>query len=147
MTNWAEIHKPAARVPTHLMMAWMMWFVVGSTLVGFGATWLWEAAPIRAPWIAAAAIALGVVKSRFVLDKAARRVIERIETRGDGRCLGGFLSLRTWGLVLLMMVAGRLVRGSLARGIVGPLYIAVGTALCLASRIPWRAWRDSRHAP
>ena len=147
MTNWAEIHKPAARVPTQLVMAWMMWFVVGSALTGFGAMWLWEAAPNRAPWFAAAAIALGVVKSRFVLDTAARRVVERIETRGDGRCLGGFLSLRTWGLVLLMMVAGRLVRGSLARGIVGPLYITVGIALCLASRISWRAWRDSRRTP
>lgn len=125
------------------MMAWMMWFTVGAALAGFGASWLWAATPNRAPWIAAAAVALGSVKSRFVLDNAARRVIQRIKARGDGRCLGGFLSLRTWGLVLLMMVAGRLVRGSLARGIVGPLYIAVGTALCLASRITWRAWRES----
>ena len=123
-----------------------MWLVVGAALAGFGAIWLWQAAPVKAPWFAAAAIALGAVKSRFVLDNAARRVVERIKTRGDGRCLGGFLSLRTWGLVILMMVAGRLVRGSLARGIVGPLYIAVGTALCLASRISWRAWRDSSHA-
>jgi hypothetical protein len=144
LTNWVETHKPAARIQTHLMMAWMMWFIVGSTLAIFGARWLWEAAPVRAPWIAAAAIALGAVKSRLVLEKAAKRVIERIQTRGDGRCLGGFLSLRTWGLVILMVGAGRLVRGSLARGIVGPLYIAVGSALCLASRISWRAWRDSR---
>jgi len=147
LTNWVETHKPAARIQTHLMMAWLMWFIVGSTLAIFGARWLWAAAPVRAPWIAAAAIALGAVKSRLVLEKAARRVIERIRTRGDGRCLGGFLSLRTWGLVILMVGAGRLVRGSLARGIVGPLYIAVGSALCLASRISWRAWRDSKRRP
>ena len=99
-----------------------------------------------APWIAAAAIAVGVLKSRVVLDPAARRVVERIRIRGDGRCLGGFLSLRTWGFVILMMVGGRFLRGTLARGIVGPLYIAVGCALCLSARLSWRAWQASRRA-
>ena len=147
MTHWTENHKPAAAVPTHLMLAWLMWMTVGSALVGFGARWLWGAAPVMAPWLAAGAVAVGAVKSRMVLDAVARRVVNRIHARGDGRCLGGFLSPHTWGLVVLMMVAGRLLRGSLARGIVGPLYIAVGTALCLSSRLSWRAWRGSRRAP
>jgi hypothetical protein len=94
--------------------------------------------------LVAVAVAIGTVKSRLVLDRAVRRVIERISVRGDGRCFGGFLSLRTWGLVILMMVAGRVLRGSLSRGIVGPLYIAVGTALCLSSRLSWRSWREAR---
>jgi len=126
------------------MSAWMMWFAVGSALVGFGARWLWSAAPVVAPWVAAGAVVAGSVKSRVVLDRAARRVVDRIRSRGDGRCLGGFLSLRTWGLVILMIAAGRLLRGSLAHGIVGPLYVAVGTALCLSSRITWCAWSESR---
>jgi hypothetical protein len=45
----------------------------------------------------AVALAVGVVKSRAVLDRAARGVIEQIRARGDGRCVGGFLSLRTRG--------------------------------------------------
>lgn len=147
MTHWAESHKPAAAVPTQLMLAWMMWVAVGSVLVGFGAWWLWAATPVSAPWVAAGAVTIGVVKSRLALDRAARRVVDRICVRGDGRCLGGFLSLPTWGLVVLMMVAGRLIRGTLAGGLVGPLYIAVGTALCLSSRISWRAWRELRSTP
>ena len=122
----------------------MMWVTVGSAMVGFGAWWLWATTPVVAPWVAAGAVIVGVVKSRLVLDRAARRVVDRIRARGDGRCLGGFLSLRTWGLVVLMMAAGRLLRGTLAHGIVGPLYIAVGTALCLSSRLSWHAWRESR---
>jgi len=144
LTHWAESHKPAAAVPTQLMLAWLMWAMVGSALVGFGARWLWGAAPVVAPWLAAGAVAVGAVKSRLVLDAAARRIVARICARGDGRCLGGFLSLRTWGLVFLMTVAGSLLRGTLARGIVGPLYITVGTALCLSSRLFWHAWRESR---
>jgi hypothetical protein len=126
------------------MSASMMWVAVGSALVGFGAWWLWTAAPVVAPWIAVAAVLAGAVKSRLVLDRAARAVVDRIRSRGDGRCLGGFLSLRTWGLVILMMATGRLLRSSLAHGIVGPLYIAVGAALCFSSRLSWQAWRESR---
>ena len=144
MTYWAENHKPRAAVSTHLMLAWMMWVAVGCALIGFGAWWLWAAAPDVAPWIAAGAVAVGVVKSRLLLDRAAQRVVDRLCARGDGRCLGGFLSLHTWGRVVLMMIAGRLLRGTVAHGIVGPLYIAVGTALCLSSRFSWQAWRESR---
>ena len=147
MTHWAENHKPGAGVSTHLMLAWMMWVAVGCALVGFGARWLWEAAQDVAPWIAAGAVAVGAVKSRLVLDRVAQRVVDRIRARGDGRCLGGFLSLHTWGLVVLMMVAGRLLRGTFAHGIVGPLYIVVGTALCLSSRLSWHGWWESRHTP
>ena len=97
-----------------LLLAWLMWVMVGSALVGFGTWWLWESAPNAAPWVAAGSLFAGAVKSRLVLDSAARRVVGRIRARGDGRCVGGFLSLRTWGLVVLMMAAGRLLRGTVA---------------------------------
>jgi hypothetical protein len=145
LPNWAESHKPAASASTHLMSAWLMWATVGVALAGFGALWLWEARPSLAPWLAAGAVVVGLAKSRLVLDGVARRVVGRISARGDGRCLGGFLSVRTWGLVLLMMAGGRVFRGTAASWIVGPLYVAVGTALVLSSRVSFRAWRESRH--
>jgi hypothetical protein len=126
------------------MLAWLMWAMVGVALAGVGAWWLWDASPVVAPWLAAAAVAIGAIKSRLVLDRAAARIIARIRARGDGRCIGGFLSPSTWGLVILMMVAGRLLRGTVAHAIVGPLYLAVGTALLVSSRLTWRAWRISR---
>jgi hypothetical protein len=141
--HWADRHKPAAAVSTQLLLAWLMWVVVGSTLIGIGAWWLWESTPVAALWVAAGSVAVGVIKSWMVLDAAAGRVVDRIRARGDGRCLGGFLSPPTWGLVILMMAAGRILRGTLAHGIVGPLYLAVGTALFLSSRISWRARREA----
>ena len=144
MTHWTDSHKPAAGVATHLMLAWLMWAAVGAALAGVGAWWLWEAAPGAAPWIAAGALAVGAAKSRLVLDRAAARIVTRIRARGDGRCLGGFLSLGTWGLVILMMVTGRLLRGTFAHVVVGPLYLAIGTTLLVSSRVTWRAWRESR---
>ena len=144
MVEWAERHKPAAAVATHLMLAWLMWVLVGSALACFGTRWVWMAAPNYGLLITAGAVVIGALKSRLVLDRAARRIIQRIRARGDGRCLGGFLSLRTWALVVVMMAVGRLLRGTVARGIIGPLYLAVGTALCLSSRLSWRAWRSVR---
>jgi hypothetical protein len=92
--------------------------------------------------LVAAAVALGLIKARFVLDRTAIRMIERIRARGDGRCIGGFQSLRSWVFVLLMVAAGRLLRGSpLPRIVAGLLYLAVGTALLLATRRLWHAWR------
>lgn len=148
MSHWAERHKPVAAASTQLMMAWLMWAVVGAGLTLFGATYLLKVSPGAAPWLAGAAVVIGVIKSRLVLDGAARRVVARIRERGDGKCLGGFMSWGSWALVLVMMGAGRLLRGAgPLRIIVGPLYIAVGVALLVSSRLSWRAWRSShRHS-
>ena len=140
--SWVERYKPAAAVRAHLLLAGLMWAVVGLTLIGFGGRWLWQLPTPAAPWLAALALVIGAFKARFVLDRAARRIVDRIRERGDGRCLGGFLSLRSWALVAAMAAGGRLLRGShLGRGLLGVLYIAVGTALLLSSRVAWRAWR------
>lgn len=141
MVRWAEAHKPAARARAHLALAWLMWAIVGAVMAVVGAYWCRLAAQEQAPWFAAGAIALGALKSRTVLDRVARRTADRIVARGDGRCVGGFLSLRSWLLVLLMAVAGRLLRGAISLLVIGPLYLAVGAALLISSRVTWRAWR------
>jgi hypothetical protein len=141
MSDWWRSLKPAAPARVHLLAASLMWTVVGGTLAFFGVRWA-LAGRMAHPWLlAVAAACVGAAKSRFVLDRAAGRVVERIRQRGDGRCLGGFLSLRSWALVILMMVCGRLMRaGLLAYPVVGFVYTAVGTALLLSARLLWRAW-------
>jgi hypothetical protein len=145
--GWVERYKPAAAVRAHLLLAGLMWTVVGAALVAFGGRWLWQLPTPAAPWLAALAVVIGTFKARFVLDRAARTIVDRIQERGDGRCLGGFLSVRSWALVAAMAAGGRFLRGShVARGLMGVLYVAVGTALLLSSRVAWRAWRHSRRA-
>jgi len=143
--RWVEKYKPAAAVRAHLLLAGLMWTVVGAALVGVGGRWLWHLPTPTAPWLAALAVVIGAFKARFVLDRAARTIADRIRERGDGRCLGGFLSVRSWALVAVMVAGGRLLRGShVGRGLLGVLYVAVGTALLLSSRVAWRAWREER---
>jgi hypothetical protein len=120
----------------------MMWSVVGGALLVFGVRWVLEdPTPIDVVLIGVAVV-VGWLKSRFVLVRVADRIVERIRARGDGRCIGGFLSLRTWGLVAVMVIAGRVARSGLfSHHAVGLVYILVGTSLVLASRVPWRAVR------
>lgn len=138
-----ERWKPRVAGRTQLLLAGALWTIVGGALLGFGTRWTLEAFG-RGPGVLAIAlgIAAGLFKGRFVLDKAAASIADRIEARGDGRCAGGFLSWRSWLLVALMSGAGRLLRGGLLpHAVVGPLYAAIGAALLFSSRIAWKRWR------
>jgi hypothetical protein len=141
MTDWLRSLKPAAPARVHLLAASLMWTVVGGGMLYFGSHWVLGG---RIPYVRlllAVAVGVGLFKSHFVLDRVARRTVERIRTRGDGRCIGGFLSWRTWAFVVLMMAAGRLMRGGLLpKPEVGLVYTAVGTALLLSARLLWLAW-------
>ena len=141
MTHWAERLKPAASRRTHLLLASVMWTVVGALLLCIGARWVLGAQTSYAPLQIAAAVAVGAAKAWFVLDKAAGRIVQRIRERADGRCLGGFVSIKTWALILFMIGMGRLLRGGvLSQNIIGLLYAAIGAALLFGARNFWRAW-------
>ena len=145
MREHLEAYKPAAPAHVHLLLAAVMWTVVGGTLGAFGLRWLVAEKPGALAWLIAIAVAVGVGKAHFVLSRTARRVIERIRSRGDGRCIGGFLSWQSWGLVVLMAASGAgLRRGILPRTTLGFLYLAIGTALMVGSAQLWIAWRASK---
>jgi hypothetical protein len=148
MRDWLESHKPAGSVGMHLLLAAAMWSVVGATLLVFGVLWELEGQHRFALLLVGGAVIVGLIKARFALDQAAARIIERIRARGDGKCIGGFLSVQTWGLVAIMAGAGRILRGGLIPTIVvGFAYAAVGTALVAAARRFWQAWWRLRARP
>jgi len=125
-----------------------MWTLAGLGVCAAGTIWM---AQSHSRWftpIALLAIAAGAMKARFVLDRTAGHIIRRIEERGDGRCLGGFLSWKGWCLVAAMMILGRLLRMSplplLPRG---AIYLAIGAALLFASRRVWEALRGAIPIP
>ena len=141
MPQWLIRLKPAASQRTHLLLAAIMWTAVGAMLALFGLRWLVHAEHPLLVWLIVAALLLGAVKAIFILRRATARVIGRIETRGDHRCIGGFFSWRTWIAVAVMMVAGWLLRhAGLPPSVLGVIYLAIGAALLMASILLWRAW-------
>jgi len=92
-------------------------------------------------------LCLGFGKSILILDRVAKRIVERIELRGEGRCLASFYSLGGWAIVILMMVMGRILRGAgISYSLLGLIYAAVGTGLLVSSRSIWLAWKHHPHA-
>ncbi len=133
--------KPSASARVHILAAALMWTLVGSFLFLWGAKGLLDASGRNALLWGALAMGLGLIKGRAVLQKTAAKVSARIKERGDDRCLGGFMSLRSWALIAVMAASGRFLRHSdLPRLIVWSVYVAVGAALVFASRIFWREW-------
>lgn len=141
MESWRETFKPRGTRRLQLILAGFMWSVVGTGLLSAGVIWtVGEAIEGRKILLLAAAITVGLLKARFVLDRSALKIADRIARRGEGRCLGGFLSVGSWGLVLAMILLGRILRHFLPPAVAGVLYCAVGTGLLFSSRIPWLAW-------
>jgi hypothetical protein len=139
----ASVPVPAASRRTHLRAAGVLWSAVGIGLLIAGAHWM-LASGAHGLWIVfPGAIALGWFKARYVLARPARRTIRRIEERGDDRCIGGFLSWKSWLLALGMVLLGRGLRASplplLWRG---AIYVAIGAALLLGSIPIWQHMRQ-----
>lgn len=136
--------KPAARVRTQLLLAACLWTVVGTGMTLAGAHWALGASAWWPAALLLLAVALGLAKGRLALERTGRRIAERIARRGDGTCLGGFLSWRTWLLVLAMMGLGALLRRSeLPRAVLGVVYTTVGVGLLWGSRVLWAGWRGT----
>jgi hypothetical protein len=133
--------KPGVSRQVRLFLAAAAWTAVGLGLMIAGTRWsLWSESALHPVFLVLAA-AVGLTKALVILKHTAHRVISRIQTAGDDRCIGGFFSWRTWVLVLIMITAGTLLRRSdISRGIVGLVYVAVGIALLAASTLSWRAW-------
>ncbi len=135
--------KPAARARTQLLLAALLWSLVGAGLATTGGRWVLGAGAWWPAALGAAGVALGLAKGRLALEAAARRIAKRIARRGDGTCLGGFLSWKTWLLILTMMGLGATLRHSdLPRAVLGVAYVAIGVGLLWGSRLLWTAWKE-----
>lgn len=130
--------KPGVDRKVHLFAAAFLWSAVGTFLIIRGWGWL---NPSLNGWFVPVAIILGTVKSLFILDRTARRSVERISRLRDGTCLGAVYSWKTWCLVAVMVTSGILLRTFFEPGkYIGTLYCAIGWALLLSSRYSWIEW-------
>lgn len=138
--------KPGASRTAHLLVSASLWTAIGIMLMFRGTVWLYSVGSL---WLLLPALLLGTGKSLLALDKSAQKSIYRIVRFKDGKCLGAVYSLKTWGVVLLMMTAGCLLRNSsLPKEFLGVFYVSVGWGLFLSSRHAWRIWqRGAEHFP
>jgi len=130
--------KPGGARSSHLLLAAILWTSVGMLLCIRGTLWLKgdDALLFFLP-----AFILGTLKSFCILDRSAKKGIERITRLDDGSCLGAVYSIRTWLLVIVMMSFGYLLRhSSMSLAAIGVVYVMIGWALVFSSRLAWRDW-------
>jgi hypothetical protein len=81
-----------------------------------------------------------MLKSRTILDRVAKKAVIRINNRGTAGFFG-FLSAKSWLFIGVMMGSGMVLRrivihpDMIGAGIMGAIYIGVGSALLIADRI------------
>nr|HDN01282.1 hypothetical protein [Deltaproteobacteria bacterium] len=139
--NWLEAHKPVASARVQVFLVALMWTIVGLSLFIRGADNIMSLPWSVNPWWLAVAALAGVLKGRLIFDKTAERIILRILSRKGHGCLGGFLSLKSWGMILFMVFMGISLRVSpLPVVIVWAVYVSVGAGLFFSSRLFWMEW-------
>ncbi len=130
--------KPGVPRNVHLALAAILWTAIGIMLMTRGMIWLVGSGRL---WLALPAVVLGSLKSVLVLDKTAKKSLDRIHRLSDGTCIGAVYSYKTWILVMMMMAAGITLRhSSLPSSLLGLLYTTIGWALFLSSRHAWICW-------
>ncbi len=93
MIRWIEKSEPAAESQVHLMLAGVMWALVGAVLVAFGSPWLWQSSTPATPWLFGLALAIGAFKARFVwLFDTLPRFRFLSENQAGSRSRGSFLN-------------------------------------------------------
>jgi hypothetical protein len=124
-----------------------MWSCVGAGLFSVGTYWLLKNGEARGFILLVIAAGVGLGKALLILDRTTLSNIDRVKSRGEDRCFGGFLSPSVWIIVIGMMLLGRILRTiGLPKPILGLIYGAVGIGLLYSSRLFWRAWKDQRQA-
>jgi hypothetical protein len=137
-----ERFKPAASIRSRLLVAALIWTLVGGGLFAAGFRWTVIDEGGRGWAGLVLALALGWLKGRYLLSGRAAVNARRIVAAGEGRCLGGVFEWSAWLLVLSMIGLGYVLRRSeVPRLWIGVIYAAVGSALVLASAATWRRWR------
>ncbi len=97
--------------------------------------------PGMSRWLVLLSLGLGTTKSLLVLDRTARKSLQRIMELDDNTCIGAVYSWKTWLLVALMMTFGITMRRLTEPGmVIGTLYMAIGWALFFSSRHGWLQW-------
>ncbi len=136
MVSWLRKLKPGVSPKTHLLLASMLWTTIGLVLLYRGVVYL--RADKLLP-VAFLGIILGSVKSHYIVNKSARKGVERIKRFGDNTCIGAVYSWQTWLLVFAMMLFGFMLRASsLPPVLLGLACTAIGWSLLCSSRYGWK---------
>ncbi|MGB5984509.1 MAG: hypothetical protein WBG37_04325 [Desulfobacterales bacterium] len=126
--------KPAVAKSVLLLLAGVAWFAVGSLLLSYVWAWLPELALKAASIYGSIGVASALAVHHFGFLKVADKNIARIRPMVERKCLFGFITWKSYLLILVMVSLGSLLRHStIPRHYLVSLYTTIGLALILSS--------------
>ena len=140
-------HKLKPAVPRRwlLVLAGLVWTVVGVGLGRMALVWLAEEKTSPSLLLGLSGLALGLVIHRFKFSRLARMNIERICRSGERPCIFAFQAWYTYPLIGLMIAFGIFLRhSSIPHSVLAVLYTAIGTALFAGSLQYYHRWLNTR---
>lgn len=115
-------------------IAALLWAGVGLMLISRGLAWLLPFCGLKAWLLALAGIILGVIGHAGPFSTLARKNIARIRSKPVKSCIFGFQAIKSYLLLLLMILLGLTLRHSrIDPQYLAVVYLGVGTALALSS--------------
>jgi hypothetical protein len=135
---------PAARRETLVLVAGVVWSLVGLALVSVAVTWLFGSPGWAVILVLGGAVA-GYAIYRFGFSHLARKNLVRIYAQApqkDKVCVFAFQNIRSYLLIVIMMGLGYWLRHSgMPKTYLAPIYIAIGLALMLSSLLYYNRLR------
>ena len=126
--------KPSVSRKTLLLVAGLVWILVGSMLLSFASSWLSEGPSANLMVL----VSGGVITALLIHHLGFLRIVDknlgRILPMEGKRCVFSFMSWRSYLMVGLMMAMGVGLRHTqIPRSYLAVLYIGIGLALILSS--------------
>jgi hypothetical protein len=140
----SRMRAPDARRETLVLVAGIIWSLVGLTLVSIAAAWLVSSPHYLLLMVLGGPVA-GYVIYRFGFSHLARKNLVRIYAQApekDKVCVFAFQNIRSYLLVVVMMCLGYGLRHSgIPRTYLAPVYLAIGLGLLFSSLLYYNRLR------
>ena len=135
---------PATRRETLVLVAGIVWSLVGLALVFVAVAWLLSL-PHHTVIPVLSGVVGGYVIYRFGFSHLAHKNLVRIYAQApqkDKVCVFAFQNIRSYILIVIMMSLGFVLRHSgIPKTYLAPIYIAIGLALALSSLLYYNRLR------
>lgn len=130
MEKW----KPGVPKSILLLIAGIMWIMVGVMLNGLAYSWLRAESLKWAIFALVAGFVCSLVIHHFGFLRVVDKNLDRILPMQGRRCIFSFMPWKSYFLIAIMAAMGVLLRHSaIPKRYLAVLYIAIGTALILSS--------------
>jgi hypothetical protein len=126
--------KPAVTNHLLLLIAGIVWTVVGFGLLSLAFRWLSRASNVNTHPLMLAGGAGALLIHHFGFLKIADKNLKRILKMQDKSCLFAFIPWKSYLIIAVMILLGAVLRHSIIpKHYLAVLYIAIGLALMLSS--------------